>query len=1321
MYMGTDNTCVWCTDVGTYAPPGSTATDGCVPCAAGKLDHDHDPTTPCQACIPGRFGNATGGVGPVPVVGTPNPLGTLCDPCPAGTRAQREGMAACDACGTGQYAGIGSSTCDSCYAGRVDHDDDPTTPCEDCPIGSYAGCGVTTCDICTAGQSDADADPSTPCTPCAAGDEWSVPRWELTLQTGTAGVNESGFAAQFEADLKSQLTACLVPVWYQSTGQNTGISRTTTATGNALWQFTPEVAAQRQYWTDLIASTSVAVDGFRAGNTVECLSVWPSYLGLDTFGWAGWPACTMVAFRLQLGDGSVFPAADVASQSSAPDAGGGMIHVANGCTVSLDTAFTVPAGDFSSIAPVLNSAASCNPCAAGRADHDAHSTSACEHCSAGEYAAVGASTCILCTSVGQVDIDSDPATPCISLGTAALASTVSLDLDISAISDPVSRANFDAAFKADMAVVLQVDQARIQVEGVTGGSLIVAFAVLPANDGTSYSPIELESRFSTSAVTLAGASALSLSEITSSTVDMAGCLQVCLQGSEDADCSDPAGGIATPCTPCAEGKYSSGGTWPSSQCMPCAPGSYAPEGALANDCLGCAQGTADTDSNSWTACVTCAPGTIAAEKNVSSGLSQRNTLSGYLALANATRCHECPPGRFFRGSEGNEPFQDCFDCPVGRFNDQPRSFSEDDCRACDAGMWAFLSGSSRCEPCPVNSYRRSIDDGCQPCSDDAYSCGEPGLVVPKAAPGHFVVQDRVVRATGQSHLELSVADLREEYYECTPFTACLGMCDAIDLQLGIETNGDEVDAEEDSTVPNYEKCLGGTGEESCTVGYMGDRCSSCIVFDPDIDMDDCTDNTEANGYYRMNDECMPCPCTYWTAGRIAMAGVVLAVLFLLISEELLRHVGHISSIVAPATIIVTFYQTIGLLLDLKVVWPPMLKNMLVFLTIFNVNIEFSKPECSGTFGAYEKLLFTLMLPFVALACLGLYALIQYARVQRLSTGEYEQRHAGKTFISVLSQQLLGLVTALFTFGSIFFLRRVLMTWNCTMPTIPGGPQFLIVEPEVECSDTFVMDNGHSYSTLSYWSMLGVVVYVAMFVSFTLGLFFKRDLFQILGDRFEARFFYWEMMLVSRKVLIMMSLLFFGEVMETAWFMASTVIITSVLLHTWARPYEDQLIDWCEFLSLIATLFIYMSTVVFKVFNDPTNPASGDQALRLKDSLELVSMLLIVLNTLVGAVINVRIAQIILNHENEEDYRVKLIRHHVKEAEEDLAELQEVYKHAEAEAEEKAESKKQHQLEQQARTGSSTFDKEGSDMEETSNPLDMSDVEDGEDPTDPEIE
>ena len=65
---------------------------------------------------------------------------------------------------------------------------------------------------------------------------------------------------------------------------------------------------------------------------------------------------------------------------------------------------------------------------------------------------------------------------------------------------------------------------------------------------------------------------------------------------------------------------------------------------------------------------------------------------------------------------------------------------------------------------------------------------------------------------------------------------------------------------------------------------------------------------------------------------------------------------------------------------------------------------------------------------------------------------------------------------------------------------------------------------------------------------------------------------------------MSALLFFGEIMETAWFLSSTVVIVAVLIHAYARPYEDQLIDWCEFFSLVSTLFIYMSSVVFKVFN-----------------------------------------------------------------------------------------------------------------------------------------
>jgi hypothetical protein len=104
---------------------------------------------------------------------------------------------------------------------------------------------------------------------------------------------------------------------------------------------------------------------------------------------------------------------------------------------------------------------------------------------------------------------------------------VSLDLDIEVLSNPSSRANFDELFKADMATLLGIDPSRIQVSGLSGGSVIVAFMILPAADGTSYATADLEATFSSGAVSLAGADASNLSATTSA-VDLAACLQVCL-------------------------------------------------------------------------------------------------------------------------------------------------------------------------------------------------------------------------------------------------------------------------------------------------------------------------------------------------------------------------------------------------------------------------------------------------------------------------------------------------------------------------------------------------------------------------------------------------------------------------------------------------------------------------------------------------------------------------------------------------------------------------------------------------------------------------
>jgi hypothetical protein len=64
-------------------------------------------------------------------------------------------------------------------------------------------------------------------------------------------------------------------------------------------------------------------------------------------------------------------------------------------------------------------------------------------------------------------------------------------------------------------------------------------------------------------------------------------------------------------------------------------------------------------------------------------------------------------------------------------------------------------------------------------------------------------------------------------------------------------------------------------------------------------------------------------------------------------DHVLKGIGHVSTIFAPAAIVVTFVQTLALLLDLDTAWPPGLKAWMQAFSILNVNMEMAKPDCSG--------------------------------------------------------------------------------------------------------------------------------------------------------------------------------------------------------------------------------------------------------------------------------------------------------------------------------------------------------------------------------------
>jgi len=312
---------------------------------------------------------------------------------------------------------------------------------------------------------------------------------------------------------------------------------------------------------------------------------------------------------------------------------------------------------------------------------------------------------------------------------------------------------------------------------------------------------------------------------------------------------------------------------------------FAPEGSQVTDCIECNPGSADIDQNPWTPCAVCGHGTIPAVIDQVEGLLQYGEF-GYLAShpeadrTNATRCHECAPGRYFQVMENGG--MDCFACEEGKFNLNTGSVSVQACQPCANGTWAFVKGSARCDPCPTTTFRRGADVGCQPCSNEAYRCNEQGLIFPKAAAGHFVREEIPAYAT------MDLGQLVQQYYKCTPFEACVGSCTEAELLVD---------------PPDYAACAGTSGELSCAKPYTGDRCSQCKPFDET--RGECSDaDTEPNGYYRLDQICEPCTCSWFTFGRILMIVFLVTLIIMLVADHWLKEVDHMATVFAPIMIAV---------------------------------------------------------------------------------------------------------------------------------------------------------------------------------------------------------------------------------------------------------------------------------------------------------------------------------------------------------------------------------------------------------------------------------
>jgi len=147
-------------------------------------------------------------------------------------------------------------------------------------------------------------------------------------------------------------------------------------------------------------------------------------------------------------------------------------------------------------------------------------------------------------------------------------------------------------------------------------------------------------------------------------------------------------------------------------------------------------------------------------------------------------------------------------------------------------------------------------------------------------------------------------------------------------------------------------CVGGSfGQENCREGYTGRRCSACQSTEPK--------------YFRSDGGCKECADVIPLPVLVTIA-VILFICVALFADSFLSKVANTAELIAPMLILMSFYQTLSLLIKVEIAWPARLREVMNMMSFMNFNIELASPECSATFDANARMNLVLLSPVAVL-------------------------------------------------------------------------------------------------------------------------------------------------------------------------------------------------------------------------------------------------------------------------------------------------------------------------------------------------------------------
>ncbi|KAI9137946.1 hypothetical protein BKA69DRAFT_834189 [Paraphysoderma sedebokerense] len=367
----------------------------------------------------------------------------------------------------------------------------------------------------------------------------------------------------------------------------------------------------------------------------------------------------------------------------------------------------------------------------------------------------------------------------------------------------------------------------------------------------------------------------------------------------------------------------------------------------------------------------------------------------------------------------------------------------------------------------------------------------------------------------------------------------------------------------------------GSAEIKCSPGYEGTRCGQCT-----------------KGYYRLGDSCLRCTEGNWLPIVIALACIIFFGPVLLLYFHS-RWNGPSFAIVGIG---INFIQTILILRQLQLDWPPEFHAVANMIMVVNFNIDFTSPECylfeeSLNFSTRMKL--SLVIP---LALIGFIAIAIWIRwialvVHRMYTSSSITTTNGSRFL-----QFVRVVNVLLTFVYMSVATHSLALFDCTQES--DGRIYLDADPSLRCyEDWWYNDRLYAVPAVcvyvvgipAYFSFMSYAIYQTKYKR-TFWLKSKEIAKQIVhrDSSFKPEYQFFIVLQLCQKLLLVMFSMFLTRYIGLQIILNLAVLQISFLSILKYKPYKYNSLNLLEVLSHVSAMAILSFGLPFHVDKSTTD-------------------------------------------------------------------------------------------------------------------------------------